>query len=168
MTRLWNGWLRNQVLNPGWHKGVSSRACRLALWTNEHPNQWVLKRSSPRSKADRTWNWLLTSLPCGGKKCARYASNPPYTPSRSDINRPLQTLRHTGSPKTYREHQNIQGAPKHTGSPKTYTTLQFVVGFFSDWILLFRQEAVFWIPVMIFEKLQQHTDCGLGSTWYKS
>lgn len=135
MTRLWKGWPRNQVSNPGRDKGVSSRACRLALWTN---NQWVLKRHSPRSKADRTWSWLLTSLPCGRKKCARYTSNPPNMPSHSDINRSLQT-------------------PRHTRSPKTYTTLQFVVGFFSDWISLFWQEVVFWIPVMISEQSQQHT-----------
>lgn len=110
MTRLWNGWPRNQVSNPCRDKGVSSRACRLALWTNEQPNQWVLKRPSSRSKADRACSWQLTSPPCGSKKCARNTSNPPLMPSCSDINRPPQTL-------------------WHTRSPKTYTTLQFVVGF---------------------------------------
>lgn len=101
MTRLWTGWPRNQVSNPGGGKGVSPRACRQVLWTNEHPNQWVLKRPSPRGKADRTWSWLLISLPCGSKKCARYTSNPPHMPSRSDINRPPQPC-------------GIHGAPNHT------------------------------------------------------
>jgi hypothetical protein len=36
------------------------------------------------------------------------------------------------------------GAPRHK-------ILKFVVGFFSDWILFFRQKVVFWISVMISE-----------------
>jgi len=111
MTRLWTGWPRNQVSNPGRDKAVSPRACRQALWSNELPNQWVLKRPSPKGKADRTWSWLLISLPCGSKKCARYTSNPPYMPSCSNINRLPQAL-------------------WHTWSPRSYTTPQFVVGFF--------------------------------------
>jgi len=143
---VWNGWPWNHVSDPGRDKGVSSRACRLALWTNEHPNQWVLKRPSPRSKADKTWSWLLTSLPCGSKKCARYTSNPPYLPSHSDI-------------KGLCRPHSIQGAPKHT----QHYSLLWV---FPDWISLFWQEAVFWIPVMISEQSQQHTHYGLDSPWF--